>query len=106
MSADSVNTTGTRTKRAADTGYSSGAAVYTPRVWDETANAWVSSPQVEVVRFLSETYIGGAKFSPKHVEGVLRVYLICKVDILFSFFRLIQILLEKKLSSSQISWER
>ena len=46
MSADQVN--GTRTKRATGSGYSAGAAAYSPRVWNETAKAWVLSPDVEV----------------------------------------------------------
>ena len=45
-SADQVN--GNRTKRATGSGYSAGAAAYSPRVWNETAKAWVLSPDVEV----------------------------------------------------------
>ena len=44
--ANEVN--GTRTKRSTSSGYSAGAAVYTPRIWNETAKAWVTSSEVEV----------------------------------------------------------
>ena len=45
----------TRKKRASGNGYSSGAAVYSPRVWNETAKAWMPSSEVEVLSCLTGT---------------------------------------------------
>lgn len=65
IEADSVNPTVNRTKIAENTGYSSWAAVYTPRIWNETSSTWVSSPQVEVSIILSKKNLHGARFSTK-----------------------------------------
>jgi len=46
LSANQVE--GSRKKRATGSGSSSGAAVYAPRVWNETIKAWVPSDEVEV----------------------------------------------------------
>ena len=49
LSADQTNTTDqTRTKRASDSEYLIGAAVYSPRVWNETLKTWVPSSEIEV----------------------------------------------------------
>ncbi|XP_067950294.1 uncharacterized protein [Watersipora subatra] len=39
---------GNRTKRSTGSQLSAGAAVYSPRVWNETAKAWVPAPNVEI----------------------------------------------------------
>ncbi|KAF6038212.1 hypothetical protein EB796_003483 [Bugula neritina] len=46
LSANQVE--GSRKKRATGSGSSSGAAVYAPRVWNETIKAWVPSDEVEI----------------------------------------------------------